>query len=312
VRGIEPAGGGSRGMRLVYVGVALTVLLGIVAFVSRGHTSPAGSGAHDRGASQLLANIVFTFFVLAMAAGALLFVYIWSVKKRDTKRDEFRIKPLLTSLLFFAGVLIAMVLLFNRLGHRDPNGNLNLGGAGKTLQKAESKQRAKERPHSPSFNWPLAAGLVALLVGISVTAVIRSHRRRSDFFAEALVAHELATLIDDTIDDLRAEADPRKAVIAAYARMERVLAAHGLPRRIFEAPLEYLTRVLLELRASEPSVRRLTELFERAKFSTHEIGPELKEEAIDALVSVRDDLRAINVREDPPPLKVSAGPPLGE
>jgi len=288
-------------MRLVYVGIALTVLLGIVAFVSRGHTSPAGSGAHDRGASQFLANVVFTLFVLAMGAGALLFIYVWSIKKRETKRDEFRIKPLLTSLLFFAGILVAMVFLFHRLGHGNPNGNLNLGNAGKTLQKAD-KNREKERlrPASPSFNWPLAAGLIALLVGISVTAVIRSHRRRSDFFMEALVAHELSTLIDDTIDDLRAEADPRKAVIAAYARMERILGVHGLPRAPSEAPVEYLRRVLLELRVTEPAVRKLTGLFERAKFSQHEVDSSMKDEAIDALLAFRDEMRIIAQEPEPP------------
>ena len=34
----------------------------------------------------------------------------------------------------------------------------------------------------------------------------------------------LADVLDETLDDLRAEADPRRAVIAAYARMERALA----------------------------------------------------------------------------------------
>jgi hypothetical protein len=74
--------------------------------------------------------------------------------------------------------------------------------------------------------------------------------------------------------------------------MERALAAHGLPRRSFEAPLEYLSRILLELRASEPAVTSLTELFERAKFSTHEIDQPMKERAIGALLSVREDLQA--------------------
>jgi hypothetical protein len=39
-------------------------------------------------------------------------------------------------------------------------------------------------------------------------------------------------------------------------------------------------------------VRRLTELFRVAKFSAHPLGPEDKERAIEALVTVRDELRA--------------------
>jgi hypothetical protein len=40
-------------------------------------------------------------------------------------------------------------------------------------------------------------------------------------------------------------------------------------------------------------VRDLTDLFERAKFSTHEIDEPMKERAIAALISVRDDLQAV-------------------
>jgi hypothetical protein len=81
-------------------------------------------------------------------------------------------------------------------------------------------------------------------------------------------------------------------VIAAYARAERILGAHGLPRRPFEAPLEYLSRVLLELRVRAGAALELTELFERAKFSPHRVDETMKDEAIEALAAVRDDLRA--------------------
>jgi hypothetical protein len=105
------------------------------------------------------------------------------------------------------------------------------------------------------------------------------------------VASQVGEALDLAIDELRAERDPRRAIIAAYARMERLFGAHGLPRRAFEAPFEYLRRVLGELRASPGSIFELTALFERAKFSRHELGPELKDEAIDALVAIRDELR---------------------
>ena len=55
--------------------------------------------------------------------------------------------------------------------------------------------------------------------------------------------------MSDAIDDLEAEPDARRAVIAAYARMEGVLARHGLRRCPSETPLEYLRRILLGLTA---------------------------------------------------------------
>ncbi len=62
----------------------------------------------------------------------------------------------------------------------------------------------------------------------------------------------LADVLEETLDDLRAEIDPRRAVIAAYARMERALAAFGLPRSPSEAPDEYLQRIFVDLDVSAP------------------------------------------------------------
>jgi hypothetical protein len=97
--------------------------------------------------------------------------------------------------------------------------------------------------------------------------------------------------VDESLDDLRAEPDPRRAVIAAYAKLERVLAGYGVARRASEAPLEYLARVLASLQVGDDAIATLTHLFERAKFSHHDVGPQMKDEAIDALVAVRDELR---------------------
>jgi hypothetical protein len=102
-------------------------------------------------------------------------------------------------------------------------------------------------------------------------------------------------VLDETLDDLRAEEDPRKAVIAAYARMERALAAYGLPRSPSEAPDEYLQRIFADLDVSRLSTSRLTALFSWAKFSGHDVAPEMKQEAIEALEAVREELRAAEI-----------------
>jgi hypothetical protein len=299
----------SRSMRLVVVGIVLTVLLGIVALVARGHESPAGNGAHDRGASQMLADATFTIWILAMIAGALMLAYTLSVKKRDKRAEEFRIKPLLVSLLFFAAVVIGMVFAYNQLGSPKPRQQNALAHIGKGASKADKAKIEKAKnPQSPSFTWEIAAGIFALVFALSATALVASHRRRSKLVKEITVTQELMAMLDETLDDLRNEADPRKAVIAAYARMEKILAAHDLPRKPSEAPLEYLQRVLVDLSVTEDAVSKLTALFERAKFSEHEIGPEAKEEAIDALVELRDQLRVLDRYEDPPALLPSEVP----
>jgi hypothetical protein len=59
-----------------------------------------------------------------------------------------------------------------------------------------------------------------------------------------------------------------------------------------ETSLEYLRRVLIGLTARGEPVKRLTSLFEQAKFSRHEIDGSMKHDAIGALREIRDDLQA--------------------
>ncbi len=98
-------------------------------------------------------------------------------------------------------------------------------------------------------------------------------------------------MLDDSLDDLRAEPDARRAVIAAYARLERTFAASGLARVRQETAEEYVGRILGGLEVDARLVRRLAELFARAKFSQHRVDESMKDEAIAALAQIRDQLR---------------------
>jgi hypothetical protein len=298
--------GRSRTNTLVLAGVALTVLLGVVAFVARGHSAPTGGGSQNRGASQLLANTMFTVWFVGMAIGAVLLVYALAQGRRHRRRDTTPVSRFVRVLVFLA-IPVLVLALGSRLhlyfhGNKQPNHPSGIANLRNALHKAELKRERQHKITQPSVEWPVALGIVALLVGISLTAFLRSKARRSKLVEEVRLVQELRGVLDETLDDLRNEADPRKAVIAAYARMERILAAHGLPRRPSEAPQEYLERVLVELQVSKKAVERLTELFARAKFSQHEVGPQMKEDAIAALVTLREQIRVIGETVDKPDL----------
>ncbi len=101
----------------------------------------------------------------------------------------------------------------------------------------------------------------------------------------------IAAEIEAGVDDLRAIVDPREAVIACYSRMEAVVEMSGVSHRRSDTPFELLGRLLREHDVLEPSASRLTELFEEAKFSINPIDEPMRQEALDALLDVRDQLR---------------------
>jgi Domain of unknown function (DUF4129) len=98
--------------------------------------------------------------------------------------------------------------------------------------------------------------------------------------------------VDAALAPLREPADPRAAVIEAYARMENVLAERELGRRTPEAPREYLRRVMREQGMPQESLATLTALFEEARFSRHRIPESAPRRAASELEAARVALAA--------------------
>jgi hypothetical protein len=87
--------------------------------------------------------------------------------------------------------------------------------------------------------------------------------------------------------------DPREGIIAAYSQLLAGLAAAGLPRHSYEAPDEYMRRCSARLRLRDEPLRRLTELFTVARFSTHALDEHHHAAALGALEDVAADLAAL-------------------
>jgi hypothetical protein len=284
-----------RGSKALLTVVGVVVSLGVVAIAARGSTSTGGGGA--RRASDTLLDVFLTLYVVALIAGAVFVLYLLTLRRKMMAAAGASPRRHGRDLIALA-VLVAAALLVGRdLAGRTVSPQTTLPEA----PTADVRPvEASEDAYRPEFAWIPAivtVGLIALAV-FGVWWSERTRRRARGELRGSLFADALAAAVDESLDDLRAEPDPRRAVIAAYARLERVLASHGLPRHPAEAPLEYLRRMLAELSVSPAAARGLTELFERAKFSQHAVGQEMKEQAIRALETVRDDLRAARARAE--------------
>lgn len=283
--GREAAGTGQalRAGRAVALGVAALGLLSLVALASQGPLLRARS--QDR--QGHLPSWTSGLFTIALALGAVALVYGFTLARRQ--RQPRAMSGMWSVLVVIAGVALALVLLRGHHGHER---------AAAPTPPAPSVSAAPQPSSRSTFHTGGNAGrgrtwleVFALAAGALVAIRVATRRGRPAVAGLDTVS-ALAALVDDSLDDLRAEADPRRAVIAAYARMERGLGAIGLTRDRADTPFEYLGRVLTDHRVSPAAATRLTGLFEQAKFSSHPVEPAAKQEAIAALEAVRDELRA--------------------
>jgi hypothetical protein len=135
--------------------------------------------------------------------------------------------------------------------------------------------------------------VASIAVVLPLAFVARRRLRATDPEREASdVPESVVRALGDSIDRIERDPDARRAIIRAYAQMERAFDDAGIPRRPYEAPFEYLGRALRGLRVGPPAAGRLAALFERARFSRHVVGAETKHEAIVALREVERELQA--------------------
>jgi Domain of unknown function (DUF4129) len=290
-QGEKPAPGPAR------AGALALLLVGFLVLV----TLAAGAGRptrHGRVAARAVPATVQDSWITLLAVAyaiAIAWVLVTMFRRRHRWRD-----PDSHWLRNYCSVLVFMTVVTGIGSWAITHGHLRERSQKLFAQQQQGQgtgrgsTAARTVPARPAhFQWPLALAVVGFIVLGGVWIVIRHSRRPAGGMLEPEgVEEELARAIGSSIDDLRRERDPRRAVIAAYANLERVLASHGLPRRDAEVPYEYLARVMSSLQVRESAVRALTELFEYAKFSSHEIDPTMKESAIESLVAVREDLQA--------------------
>ena len=133
-----------------------------------------------------------------------------------------------------------------------------------------------------------------LLIAIAAAAVLLySARRGAGSNGDAVagssqdLAADLAPAIDEATERLRLGSEPRAAVIAAYAGLERALARLGYPRNAAETPTEHVTRVLAHIPGLADPAVRLGGLYEVARFSDHAISEADRRHALQALDEAR-------------------------
>jgi hypothetical protein len=271
----------------------------LIAALSPGLLSRIRGGGGGLSTDSLIRDSVAIVLLFALIWLALLVTQIWQRPQRpeigEFEKLDWRLAlratidtKLLLSIMSIVA-LGALILLLAPL----------LGGSGAPHLRLPPAPTAAAngRPHGAAHAGGatslklVAAVLIAIGVLASIVLAVylvrasRLRRATRESHTNGLVA-----AVDESLEDLARETDPRRAVIKAYGRMERALAVAGTGRSQAETPLEYLRRALAAVHTNQQSIRRLTDLFEQARFSSHWIDATMKQEAIGALTALRSEL----------------------
>jgi hypothetical protein len=246
-------------------------------------------------------------FVLWLGATGVLVAAFWPAairrRKRNPEDDAFepyrpevywweRAIVLALPLALFVGVVAAVVLFGRGGGSAAPTTTFTTGVGSIPGGTTSSGPAPTTAPATSGSTFGVAltvAAAVALVAGLVLVVVWRRNRPEATALRPGR-EREIAEALDWSLDDLRREPDPRRAVVAAYARMERLLGEHGVRRHRWEAPLEYLRRAVAGLRGGESSIQELTSLFHEARFSPHTVGEPERARAMEVLTTLRQEL----------------------
>ena len=288
----QPPGRPSRG-RAALAGVAAAAALVLVAIAARAGSGapsrPPGFGTVTSAASSSATVLAIVILPIAVVVGAVGWFALQVVGRR--RRDDliaaglYR-RPSRIAQAAAVVMLVAIAYLIHRGSLHLPAVNLaritgNLGSSGHHGGGAHAP--AAHHGASVSSGQWLAAGECWVLLVAGALIWWRRRPRRAAADPENPGPEAQPQTAYGTIADIRAEPDPTRAVVGAYALMERLLDIRGAGRRSAEAPIEYLGRVHRDLPAAAAPAGRLTQLFLRARFAAGGVGRPAKADAIAAL-----------------------------
>jgi NADH:ubiquinone oxidoreductase subunit 6 (subunit J) len=278
------------------------VALGLVAIVAMEANGAAWS--RHRGAEvHALPHGVLVAGGVAAVLLVLLLVVLMLTTARVVETPAQRRKRWTTAIAFI--VVIALISIVRLLFHPSHSAQPSNPSSRSSIGRTEVGS-ASAKGHGGETWWPLVVVGLGIAAALATAVIARPEPQAAP---DTGVDDATIAMLDASLDDLRTEPDPRRAVTAAYARTERGLAARGFARRPSETPTEYLQRALVgrgatsdvgplavepfavEAFAVEP-LGELTALAERARFSALQIDEEMRSSAISALEALRRELRA--------------------
>jgi hypothetical protein len=282
----------STGVAVIVASAGLLVL--VVAAAVGSERADLGNGDVPV-IGQVLSGVITGGFFALLAIGAFLLLFRRGSVSRVRRTGPvvpWWLRSLVTIGLLIMFVVIAL-LVFGRRPHPEQTKPTD-----RVAKQSREVAAAKHGSSGPT-SLPIAFYVGAVL---AVTAVVVGAARspRTPAVADMDEGEDVDELppiplrraVEASLDALEGERDPRRAILAAYARVQSLLASDGLPRRVSETEPEYLARVLEHYGAAAEPAARLTELFVWARYGAGEVDEHMRIDAIAAARALRDGATA--------------------
>jgi hypothetical protein len=284
---------------LAWLGLAASFVVGLAGLIQMTGSAPAGEG---RAGSALRLPGPMTVAIGTLFALAAL-VFLVNLLRRARRRPEDEAPELapeappppswLLALRRILGLLYIATLAYLLWRGGFPLADILAFGTGSGMGAGAASTGLPSA--SPAISWSfgilaLATGIGAL--GLALWAAFGDHLARWWEAGEDCPAAEpLERAVAESLEDLGADPDARRAIIRCYARFERVAGGSRVARRPSWTPAEFMREALAggERLPRRPLVA-LTGLFELARFSHHPLGAGERDRALEALDEIRSAL----------------------
>lgn len=143
--------------------------------------------------------------------------------------------------------------------------------------------------------------VLALLIGANLRSGSRFRRRAvrrkgpDVSVTQSRLDAEVVAALEAGLDELdEADADPRRAVIACWVRLERAAGAAGTPRLPGDTSTDLVLRLLEGHRLSAPVLTAFADVYRLARFAPrHTVDEQMREQAKTALWRLRGELTGV-------------------
>ncbi len=190
-------------------------------------------------------------------------------------------------LVSMAMIMVAFGILFLlRRGSIDPPGGTNEGELpGGAMPNVIPGVQTAGVPAIP-LGVVILVIVVAALLGLNLVR----HRRTAPGGTTVQARKETAEEVSQALYQLELGGDARPAILQCYRKMGEIMGRHGVENPDHMTPREFRSSAAPLLGLREGSLRRLTGLFEVARYSHYSVGEGEREEATACLREIRGEL----------------------